>query len=105
MKLAIIVTIPDHLPLKSTLGRWMKRIGRQYQIRVTDIRDWPDAPQSSAASETPHQTPQDARLGVGPTQTTSDAIDAPALTAEGLLGKAVKVSHPLGWIGGQKDEW
>jgi len=69
MRLAIIVTVPDDQPIKSTLGRALKALLRRYQVRCLDIRDDPapppTPPQSPAATETLAQTRQDARSGIG----------------------------------------
>jgi hypothetical protein len=150
VKLALVCTAPDDVPLRSSLGRVLKALLRRHGMRCLSIIDLPDAPGSPAASPTSPQTALDAseckkatkvppddsdagkstltpqtaaeprhrrqlprELGRGedaepyqsnagegtgpnPTQTTSDATDAPALTAEGLLGKAVESELAIG---------
>lgn len=99
MKLAIICSIPDDRPLRSTLARALKALLRRYQVRCIDIRDEPATPPTPAAEPrqrrqlsrelgrgeddgTRQDTPRppglapigapDARSGVKPTQTTSE---------------------------------
>jgi hypothetical protein len=82
MRLAIIVTIPDDRPLRSTLGRVLKGLLRRHGLKCIDIRDVP-TPDSPAAAETTHQTALDARSGIGMSLEPSKGVKCGRIDAGG----------------------
>jgi hypothetical protein len=76
VKLALVCTAPDDVPLRSSLGRVLKALLRRHGMRCLSIIDLPDAPGSPAASPTSPQTALDASECKKATKVPPDDSDA-----------------------------